>query len=83
MSLFVKRGLVFAVAAVLLGIGAAVLWPGDSDGGLTSGHWVSLAGFFLAALFAVVAAVSLVLGVIGSAWEVDDFNANEYLDDLN
>ncbi len=82
MSLFVKRGLVFALGAVLLGLGSVALWPGDSDSGLTLGHWVSLAGFFLAASFVAVAAASLFLGVIGSAWEVEDFDVNEYLDDL-
>ena len=43
---------------------------------------VRLGGFFLTALFAVVSAVSLVLGVVGSAWEVDNFDVNEYLAEL-
>ena len=80
MSLFIKRGLVFLSLSVALGLGSATIWPGD--GGLRLGHWVGMAGFFLTALFAIVAAASLVVGVIGSAWKVDDFDVNEYLDEV-
>ena len=82
MRFMIKRGLVFGALSVVLILGSVGIWPGDTDSGLSSGHWIAMAGFFLAALFTVVAAVSLVLGVIGSAWEVDDFDLNEYLDDL-
>lgn len=82
MSFMIKRGLVLLVLTVVLVVSAVLIWPGETDDGLSSGHWIALAGFFLAAVFAVVAAVALVLGVVGSAWEVDNFDANEYLDDL-
>ena len=82
MSLFIKRGLVFLGLSVALGLGSATIWPGDGDGGLRLGHWVGMAGFFLTALFAIVAAASLLVGVIGSAWKVDDFDVNEYLDEI-
>lgn len=82
MRFFIKRGLVFLGLTVALGLGSATIWPGDTGGGgLTGGHWIALVGFVLTAVFAVVAAASLVMGVIGSAWEVDDFDVNEYLDE--
>lgn len=81
MSFMIKRGMVFAAVSVLFALGSVGIWPGDGDAGLSTAHWYALAGFFFAALFAVVSAVSLVIGVVGSAWEVDNFDPNRYLDE--
>ncbi len=62
---------------------SAFVWPGDlNNEPLTWGHRIALVGFLVTAVLLVLGAVLIVLAVVGGAWQVDDFDPNEYLDDM-
>ncbi|MBT8203619.1 MAG: hypothetical protein HKN80_14515 [Acidimicrobiia bacterium] len=83
MSWVARRSLILLGAGVAVGIGSALIWPGDlNNEPMTMGHWVAVGGFLLTAVLLVAAAVLVFLTIIGSAWKVDDFDLNEYLDDM-
>lgn len=71
------------VAALVCGVVSAIVWPGDlHNEAPTAGHWVAVGGFLLTAVLLVMAAVLVVIAVVQSAWKVDGFDVNEYLDDV-
>ncbi len=83
MSWLTKRSLILLGAGIVTGVASAFIWPGDlNNEPMTWGHRVAVGGFLLTAIFLVLAAVMLLIGVMGAAWKVDDFDLNEYLDDM-
>lgn len=80
-SWFFRRSWLVLTAAVGIGIGATVVWPGDPGGeALGLSHWVAVVGWAVAAALAVVGAVLVLLAIVGSTWGASDFRPNEYLD---
>jgi len=81
-SWFFRRSFLVAAAAIVIGIGSVLLWPGDPKGeSLGLNHWLAIAGFAITAGLLVVAAVSVVLAVVGGTWASSEFDPNQYLDD--
>ncbi len=81
MSWLVRRSLLMVLAAVVVGIGSGLIWPGDVNGEpISFGHWVAIAGFVTTAALLVVAAASMVAALVGGTWKVSHFNPNEYLE---
>jgi len=80
-SWFFRRSFLVAGTAVLIGIGSVLVWPGDPKGeSLSLSHWLAIAGFTLTAGLLVVAAVSVVLAVVGGTWGASKFEPNEFLE---
>lgn len=81
MSWFFRRSFLVAGAAVLIGIGSVLLWPGDPKGeSLSLSHWLAIAGFAVTAALFVVAAISVVLALVGGTWGASKFDPNEFLE---
>lgn len=82
MNWFFKRSFRVAAAAIVIGVGSVVVWPGDPKGeALSFSHWLALAGFAITAALLVVAAISVVLAVVGDTWGASKFDPNKYLED--
>ena len=83
MSWLARRSLILGGLGIAVGVGSAVVWPGDlNNEPMTSGHWVAVGGFLLTAVLLVSAAVMVLMAVTGAAWSVKGFDVDEYLDDM-
>ena len=81
MSWFFRRSFLVAAVAIVIGIASVLLWPGDPKGeALSITHWLAIVGFAVTAALLVVAAVSVVLAVVGSTWGASKFDPDEYLE---
>ncbi len=79
----VKRSLILFAVGIVTGVASAFVWPGDlNNEPMTGAHWVAVGGFLVTAVLLVLAAVMLFFGVTGAAWKVDDFDLDEYFDDM-
>lgn len=66
---------------LVVGIGSAIIWPGDlHNEPMTWGHRIAVGGFLLTAVLLVLGAVMLLIAVTGAAWSVKNFDLDEYLD---
>ena len=82
MSWLAKRSLILSGLGIAVGVGSAIVWPGDlNDEPLTWGHRVAVGGFLLTAVILVLAAVMVLIAVTSAAWNVKDFDLNDYLND--
>lgn len=82
MSWLAKRSLILGGLGIVVGVGSAIVWPGDlNNEPMTWGHRVAVGGFLLTAVLLVSAAVMVLIAVTGAAWSVKDFDLDEYLDD--
>jgi hypothetical protein len=82
-SWLAKRSLILAGVGIAVGVGSALVWPGDLNGEpMTWGHRVAVGGFLLTAVLLVSAAAMVLIAVTGAAWSVKDFDLDEYLDDM-
>jgi len=78
-----KRSLILLGLGLAVGIGSAIIWPGNlHNEPMTWGHRIAVGGFLLTAILLVLGAVMLLVAVIGAAWGVRDFDLGEYLDDM-
>lgn len=76
-----KRALILLGIGAAVGIGSALIWPGDlQNEPMTWGHRVAVGGFLLTAVLFVLGAVMLLIAVTGAAWRVKNFDLDEYLD---
>ena len=81
MSWLVRRALLLLAIGTVVGIGSALIWPGDvSDGSMTAAHWVAIGGFLLTAALLMMAAGIAFVAVLGDTWKVKNFNLNDYLE---
>lgn len=83
MSWLVRRSVILLGAGAATGVASVLIWPGDlHDEPMTWGHRIAVGGFLFTAIFLVLGAVMLLIAVVGAAWNVDDFDPGEYLDDM-
>ena len=83
MSWLTRRSLVLFAASIVIGAISVLIWPGDlNNEPMTGAHWAAVVGFLLTATFLFMAAVAVFLNVMRSAWNVNKFDLDEYLDDM-
>ena len=83
MSWLTRRSLVLFAASIVIGAISVLIWPGDlNNEPMTGAHWAAVVGFLLTATLLFMAAVAVFLNVMRSAWNVNKFDLDEYLDDM-